>query len=109
MDLNIENNIENFLKSKTKRELANSLNIKYSTFMYNVHKISEEKKYKEFEIKKKNGGLRHIAAPISGIKSIQKKIAYMLLNMYPPKNSVHGYSKDKGIITNASSHLKKKF
>lgn len=101
-----QNNL--FLNSTDKRSLANVLDVEFKTLMYNLHIISDNNKYTEFEVKKKNGNTRQICAPTSGIKYIQRNLADILLNIYNAKACVHGFVKEKGIKTNAQTHVKKK-
>lgn len=100
--------IDIFLASTTKRELAGALMTKYSTLMYNLHVIPEDERYSVFIVPKKGGGEREIVAPISRIKHIQRKLASILLNIYPDKNCVYGFLKEKNIKLNAKRHVGKR-
>ena len=42
------------------------------------------------------------------MKNIQKKISYLLDEMYKPHSQAHGYIKKRSVRTNAMQHLKKK-
>ena len=92
--------LESFSKIVSRRELAKALEIEYKVLTYNLYRIEESNKYTEFEITKKNGNTRTISAPITGIKYIQKRHANILLELYPQKNCVHAYTKQRGILTN---------
>ncbi len=100
--------IESFLKITSKKSLAIYLGVKYKSLAYQLYKLTDSDKYVEFEIGKRSGGKRHIIAPNSGIKFIQKNLANILLQIYPEKKCVHGYSKDKSIKTNACVHVNRK-
>lgn len=97
-----------FLNSSTKRDLAKALNVKYNTLIYNLYRVQESEKYTSFSIPKKGGGNREIVAPISGIKNIQRKLASILIELYPDKNCVYGFMKNKNILHNAKQHTKKR-
>lgn len=97
-----------FLKASTRREVAGSLGIEYKILTYNLYILPSEQRYIEFKINKRNGKKRNITAPDSGIKHIQAKLSRILLDLYPQKNCVHGYSRDKGIKTNAIQHTSKR-
>lgn len=76
--------------------------------------IPDQKKYKEFEITKKSGGMRKIVSPIPELKYIQKRLSIFLTDYYHElfgeKNIYsNGFLKDKSIITNAKIHRGKKF
>ncbi len=100
--------IEKFKKLQTKRGLAQILEIKYKDLIYNLHIIPNKSKYTKFTIPKKNGGKRTIFAPSSGIMEIQKRLSKILLEIYPSKSCVHGFTKSKSILTNAKQHLRRK-
>lgn len=103
-----KNIINKFLNIKTSRELAAILDTPYKTLIYNLYKVQEEDKYKIFDVRKKNGGVRQICAPISGIKRIQKKLSLILNHLNTPKYCAHGYVIGKSIKTNAQVHVKKR-
>jgi len=100
--------ISKFLEVETDRELASVLSTAYKTLKYNLYKVHDEYKYEVFEIKKRNGGIRRICAPISGIKRLQRNLAIILNHLHSPKFCVHGYVKERSIITNAKSHINKR-
>lgn len=43
------------------------------------------------------------------LKRIQQSLDSILTSVYEPKKSVHGFTKSRGIVTNAESHVRKKF
>lgn len=57
---------------------------------------------------KKNGDSRTISSPNISIKILQRKVADVLIEMYGTKDGVHGYVRNRSIISNAKSHLRKK-
>jgi len=63
--------------------------------------------YKCFNFKKKNGKVRVICAPNSSVKILQKKLLYILeLNAQLRRiDPVHGFRKDRSILTNAKTHF----
>lgn len=103
-----EKSLDVFLDIETNRQLASALDISYKNLIYNLYKLPNESKYEIFEIRKRNGGMRQICAPISGIKHIQKKLSIILNYLYKPKYCAHGYVIDKSIKTNAQVHVKKR-
>lgn len=100
--------LNTFLEVKTDRSLASVLNTPYKNLIYNLYKLSDEEKYKVFEIRKRNGGIRQICSPISGIKRLQKNLSIILNHLHSPKFCAHGYVKERSIITNAQVHVKKR-
>lgn len=97
-----------FKAVETRRELAQLLGSTLKNLVYNLYKLSPEKQYTTLNIPKKAGGFREISAPISAIKSIQRKLAVILVDFYPQKFCVHGYTKQKSIKTNALVHSRKR-
>ncbi|MFH0734214.1 MAG: reverse transcriptase domain-containing protein [bacterium] len=100
--------LQDFLRCTTRRELAHSLGFKYKDLIYNLFKLPEDQRYKEFLIPKRNGKERLICSPISGIKTLQKRISNYLLEIYKVKPCVHSYIKNRGILSNAKPHIKKR-
>lgn len=62
------------------------------------------KRYVEFQIKKKAGGVRKIHAPVAGLKSIQKCLNLILQVVYEPHPAAHGFVLGKSIVDNARLH-----
>jgi RNA-directed DNA polymerase len=98
-----------FYLLKTRRNIANLLEIPYDRLVYHLYKVSEEEKYKEFPLSKRSGGTRIISAPSSALKIIQRKLSQVLYSVYEPKASVQGFVMNRSIVTNAEKHLRKRF
>lgn len=64
-----------------------------------------QKRYKEFTIKKKSGGERVIHAPVKGLKSIQRVLAFILQCIYEPHQAATGFVRGKSIVDNARMHV----
>lgn len=67
------------------------------------------KKYINFEIPKKTGGIRTITAPDKFLKKIQRRINLLLTLFFEPKSAAHGFLEDRSIVTNAKIHVGKKY
>lgn len=67
------------------------------------------KMYKTFEVAKKNGKMRSINAPNDRLKYIQRKIAEKLDEIYPIRNTVHGYVIGRSVKSNANAHVRQKY
>ncbi|MFA5131906.1 MAG: reverse transcriptase domain-containing protein [Candidatus Paceibacterota bacterium] len=96
-----------FRALKSKQDVADLLEVDYSTIIYLLYRPDKPVPYTKFYIKKKSGGQREILAPISNLKILQKKLAYILYLAYKPKSSVYGFCKDKDILDNARLHARK--
>ncbi|WII38407.1 reverse transcriptase domain-containing protein [Paenibacillus thiaminolyticus] len=77
-----------------------------------LHYILFKKKiasyYKSFNIPKKNGGVREIWAPQHSLKALQDKLNKIFSLAYKPNITSHGFVKERGIVTNANVHLRKR-
>ncbi|CAN2251709.1 RNA-directed DNA polymerase / Ribonuclease H [Bacillus subtilis] len=98
---------------KTRNGLADFLKIPRKQLSYLLYFKDVSNLYTSFEIRKKNGGIRKIKAPIEELKDIQKKLAEALYKHKKEKrekknNISHAFEKDKSIITNAKIHRNKR-
>ena len=80
-----------------------------SDLTFIAYKLPDQKKYNSFTIRKRSGKDRVISAPCGTLKNIQNKIKKGIEQRYRIYNVVHGFVKNKSIITNAQSHIKKKY
>lgn len=71
--------------------------------------MSDEQRYRTFNISKKTGGTRVISAPRSALKIIQQKLNQVLYSIYQPKAPTHGFVLGKSVATNASMHLRQRY
>lgn len=67
------------------------------------------KKYIQFEIPKKTGGNRPIAAPDLFLKKVQRRINLILSLSFRPRKAAHGFVEQRNIVSNATIHVGKKF
>lgn len=93
-----------FRAMQTDRDVASLLEISYSQLTYHLYRVSPSQKYAEFEIPKKSGKLRKISAPITALKIIQENLNFILSLIYSPKKCVHGFIREKSVLTNARMH-----
>lgn len=95
-------------KISTLNELAYRLaGIPYSLFAKLIYPAP---RYKSFHLLKKSGGVRIINAPREKIKTIQWKTLELIHEHYQiVKSPVHGFVKNKSIVTNAQQHTDKNF
>ena len=91
---------------ETDRELANLLQIEYSTLrslVYHRDVITFDNYYR-FEIPKKSGGTRHIAAPKTQLKAAQRQVLEQILQKAEVSDLSHGFLKARSILTSAKTH-----
>lgn len=98
----------NFLKSKTTKDLSLSLGFygeESAEYLLNTLKNGY---YSRFYLPKKSGGFREISVPDFELSLIQKKLSFILSLLYKPKRNAHGFIINKGIITNSLPHVRMK-
>ncbi|MEM8778249.1 MAG: retron St85 family RNA-directed DNA polymerase [Cyanobacteria bacterium P01_G01_bin.49] len=61
--------------------------------------------YIRFKIPKKTGGERLISAPMPRLKQVQYWILENILDKLPIHDAVHGFRRDRSIVTNAQPHV----
>lgn len=102
-----ESLIASFRKLDNFRDVCDILEITPTHLHYILYKMKKDTRYHRFEIPKKGGGTREILAPCNSLRILQRKLNYIMSLIYKPKFVVHGYVKDKSIISNAKQHLNK--
>lgn len=65
----------------------------------------ENARYAKFKIRKRRGGQRVIKAPKDEIKAIQRRLADFLQDRVGIRQPVHGFVRDRSIVTNAQMHV----
>ena len=95
--------IMNFVKPLVYGDNFVPFDLKQLTYYAN-HNI-RGKVYKEFQIQKKSGGYRTIHAPVNGLKSLQKCLAFILQCVFEPHSAATGFVKNKSIVDNAKVHV----
>lgn len=98
---------ERFLLLRSQRDIASLLEINYKVFKYYLEAKPIAAQYNTFEIPKKAGGIRKIAAPTTNYKIILQKLNYILQITYEQRKrpSVHGFTHNRSIVTGASPHI----
>lgn len=107
----------------TLHDVAALLGFKPQALSYLLYVLAETSKYKTFEIPKRAGGTRQIAAPVAELKLMQRRLADVLQNCSDeinkanhrsddddhPDRIAHGFKRKRSIITNARRHRNKNF
>lgn len=68
-------------------------------------KTSTISHYVRFKIPKKTGGERLISAPMPKLKRVQYWILEHILEKMPVHDAVHGFRRDRSIVSNAKPHV----
>lgn len=93
----------------TRQNVASMLGVEAEKLTWWVWALEERRRYTHFEIQRRNGGTREIAAPIAPIKAIQRDLAELLASWYSPSTHVHGYAAGRSIQTNARPHIRQQW
>lgn len=109
--------LDEFKNAKTLSDLANILGYKPSSVSYILYKIDSDKKYIEFKIPKKSGGMRIIQAPVDKLSRLQSCLAeklYMCVKERKEEYSrfwfaSHGFHRGRTIISNAEVHRRRRY
>ena len=99
------------------RELAVVLGYKPKYLSYILYIKPKKELYREFEIPKKSGGVRKIAAPCDELRALQRKLADFLQDSIEEINAAkdnkisisHAFKRKHSIATNAFAHKGRRF
>jgi len=100
-------NILNLIKSWTSKE--GSPEIGFNQLNYYISNESLGKRYKQFEISKKSGGVRVINSPVLGLKVIQRCLNHLLSIVFKTHDAAFGFVIGKSIVDNANIHTNNTF
>lgn len=102
--------------------VADILGFQTKKLAYILYAQPDSLKYKEFDIPKKSGGVRRIAAPQGGLKLLQRRLADFLQdcldeinkaagdNQAKPFSQIsHGFKRGLSIRTNAKKHRNRRY
>lgn len=109
LDKNLDESVTAICQLSTLSDVANYFEIPEGQLLYILYKLSDDKKYRFFEIRKKSGGHRSIKAPLGGTAILLKKLKPALHKLYRTKSCVHGFVDGKSIVSNAKEHKQKKY
>lgn len=88
-------------------QIANAMGISVGQlrFLAFNRKTSTVSHYVRFKIPKKTGGERLISAPMPKLKRVQYWILANILEKIPVHDAVHGFRRDRSIVSNARPHV----
>lgn len=94
---------------KTKEDVAKLVEVPIGQLLHILYNLPKERHCKIFTIPKKTKGVRTITAPIGSKLILQNKLKPIIDEMYRIKVCVHGFAKNRSIVTNAHVHRKKRY
>ena len=105
--------LEDFKKLTDFESVATYLDVSTKQLGCYLHHLSLKRRYKTFQIPKKDGTLRTIHAPCRKLKDIQKKLSDKLLKIYEEihenRKDVVGFRLKHSIVDGAKRHLHRQY
>ena len=86
------------------RALAEVLGVPQKT-LWHLANSGRDSAYVTYAIPKKRGGTREISAPSDFLKTVQRRLLALLESAYDPPVSVHGFVRDRSIVSNSKRHV----
>ncbi|MXY08890.1 MAG: RNA-directed DNA polymerase [Rhodothermaceae bacterium] len=91
------------------QDLARFWDLPVKQLNYHAYHATDASEYHNFSITRRNGRKRKISAPNRSLKYIQRIIHETLSKLYWPDTTVHGFVSQRSTITNAKTHLARKY
>jgi retron-type reverse transcriptase len=86
---------------------ALGLSIKQLRWLCFHTEVATRTHYVKFQVPKKSGGMRTLAAPHKKLKATQHWILANIAGKFPVTEAAHGFVAGRGIVTNANPHVGK--
>ena len=93
-----------FAALRDRRSVAALLEVPDDYLVWHLYRFPASRRYRAFDILKRDGKLRRILAPVSRIRILQRKLADVLNVIYTPTTVAHGFVLKRNIATNAAVH-----
>lgn len=93
----------------TTADLARLLRVNETILINLAFNVPDNVKYNASFIPKRNGQPRALLIPSLRLKMIQRRLLSLLENLYIPGSRVHGYVEGRGLRTNATPHIGKRY
>jgi RNA-directed DNA polymerase len=93
----------------TRGDVATFLEIDLGKLAWWTFALKDEKRYRRFEIVKRTGGMREIAAPLRPLKELQRRLEGHMEDWYSPSTHVKGYVRGRGPKPNAEPHRRQEW
>lgn len=90
-------------------QLALKLGVSGKQLRFLLYGRPEDARYATFTISKRRGGVRTIRSPKEDLKAVQRALAELLQGNLAPRDSAHGFIRERSIATNAKQHVGRRF
>ncbi len=101
------NGLLKLINAVNKKVYHDTKPLKLQSLTYYAYK--SENNYSSFSVPKKSGGRRVINSPVRGLKHIQTSLNIILQSIYKPQMPVHGFRRNRSVVTNAQLHTGKNY
>lgn len=88
----------------SRADVARLLGVPLPELTWWVFAAPTHKRYRSFEIQRRNGSPRTIHAPVKPLKEVQRGLADVLLARYEAPSHVHGFVSRRNAISNVNAH-----
>jgi RNA-directed DNA polymerase len=90
-------------------DFAEAIGVSVKSLYYWAYVADQASHYSLFLVPKSSGGSRSISAPHAGLRQVQRRILRFLEESFRPRRVVHGFVKDRSVVSNAESHVGRRF
>ena len=97
-----------FKSLRTRSDVAALLGMSEERLIYLLYRVNPYS-YRTFKLSKRSGGLRDISAPPWPLKVLQRRLSNILNSVYDPPRAVHGFVPGRSIVSNAQTHVGKRW
>ena len=94
-----------FQSLRTRRDVAEMLHVTDRELIYLLFR--RPPRYRQFCIRKRDGSLRTINAPVGSLKIVQQKLNQVLQAVYRVMSPVHGFARERSVLSNATRHVRR--
>jgi RNA-directed DNA polymerase len=93
----------------TPADVANALglSIKQLRWLAFHTEVATRTHYVKFQVPKRSGGMRTLAAPHKTLKTAQRWMLAQITAKFPVTSAAHGFVPGRGIVSNANPHINK--
>ncbi len=93
-----------FAALKQRRDVARLLDVPYFQFEWLLRRSPPQHRYDRMQVKKRRGDSRSARAGDS-LHIMQQKLLQVLSEVYQPRACVHGFVRNRSIVSNAARHV----
>lgn len=108
-DFDAAKSLETLRSGRNTVDVAIALGVTHAHLVRHLYRVSPTSQYTVFQIQKRSGKQRTIAAPSRQLKFMQRQLARILDLAYQPTKPAHGFIAERSVVTNAAPHLRSRW